>query len=162
MQQTKFQWQHCVVHKNRWKLYIGFATCWITRICHRKLAKTRLLFFQSEIPTHHVGKRANYGFCGLVSLAQNIFIFSQLLCILRSCWNYGTNALIRIVSGGTAIWTVRWWYIQRWAWGGCAPPPDGVATLGSRSGGVQKHKGPPVIAPKNGKFFEFALDRMRF
>jgi hypothetical protein len=46
---------------------------------------------------------------------------------------------------------------------GCAPPPPRrVCNFGVKVWGVQKHKSLPVIAPKNGKFFEFALDRMRF
>jgi hypothetical protein len=41
-------------------------------------------------------------------------------------------------------------------------PSDWFATLGSRSVGCKNIRVSPVIAPKNGNFFEFALDRMRF
>ena len=43
----------------------------------------------------------------------------------------------------------------RGVWGVCAPPPRRVCSFGVEVWGLQKHKGPLVIAPKNGNFFEF-------
>jgi hypothetical protein len=50
-----------------------------------------------------------------------------------------------------------------WRGGMHTPPPDGFATLKSEVWGCKKLRNirvPPVIAPKKGKFFEFALDRI--
>ena len=50
-----------------------------------------------------------------------------------------------------------------WRGGGMRTPPQTVLQLWGRGlGEVRKYKAPPpVIAPKNGNFFEFAVDRMR-